>query len=215
VTLSSSRTDAVVDTVVLRYFLFVGREDLLLELLGSPLGVPRTVFDPDENTGLPEDVMSEIRRSIIVQRRRSLDRTRSPEFRSEAGRNADRLGAIADLHSAGSVEILDMTSEERALFSRLTINSQAASAGLRVALGMGEAACVAIAVHRDRLLVTDDDDALKALRNVSPKSTHTRIRALLCLAAERGMIDRNEANIIHREMRRLGFWDTADPFPAG
>jgi predicted nucleic acid-binding protein len=107
-----------------------------------------------------------------------------------------------------------MTANERALFSRLTTNSEAQSVGLRVALGMGEAACVSIAVHRGCLLVTDDDDALKALRSVSPKSKHTRIRAILRLAADRGLIDRNDANVIHREMRRLGFWDITDPFPA-
>lgn len=212
-TASSLRIDAVADTVVLRYFLFVGREDLLLELLGNPLGVPRTVFDPDEGTGVPEDVMSEIRRSTTVQRRRSVDKTRSPESRSDASHNANRLAAISDLHSAGSVVTVDMTSDERALFSRLTINSEAQSVGLRVALGMGEAACVAIAVHRGCLLATDDDDALKALHAVSPKSKHTRIRALLCLAAERALIDRKDANTIHREMRRRGFWDTESPFP--
>ena len=106
-----------------------------------------------------------------------------------------------------------MTSDERAIFSRLTIDSEAQSVGLSAALGMGEAACVAIAVHRGCLLATDDDDALKALRAVSPDSKHTRIRALLCLAAERGLIGRDDANAIHREMRRLGFWDTEDPFP--
>ena len=100
-TASSLRIDAVVDTVVLRYFLFVEREDLLLELLGNPLSVPRTVFDPDERTGLPEDVMSEIRRSTTVQRRRSVDKTRSQESRSDASHNADRLAAISDLHLAG------------------------------------------------------------------------------------------------------------------
>ncbi|GIV01107.1 MAG: hypothetical protein KatS3mg014_2722 [Actinomycetota bacterium] len=39
---------AILDTVVLRYFLLVGRRDLLLALLGNPVQVPRVVFDPDE-----------------------------------------------------------------------------------------------------------------------------------------------------------------------
>ncbi len=39
---------AIVDTVVLRYFLIVGRTELLLDLLGSPIAVSRIVFDPGE-----------------------------------------------------------------------------------------------------------------------------------------------------------------------
>ncbi len=211
---SSSRVDTIVDTVVLRYFLFVKREDLLLRLLGRPLGVSRVIFDPDEGTHVPEEAMSEIRRSITIQRRRSRDRTHTTEFRSDAAHKAERLGEITDLHVAGSIEVLDMTHEERTLFSRLTSNTEAPSIGLRVGLGPGEAACVAIAIHRGCLLATDDNDALKALQKLSPTSTHTRIRSLLCLAAERREIDRIEAKVIHREMRRLGFWDTTDPFPA-
>ncbi|MGH9920603.1 MAG: hypothetical protein ACRD6W_17260, partial [Nitrososphaerales archaeon] len=189
--------------------------ELLLALLGKPLGVPRTVFDPDEGPGVPEDAMSEIPRSTMIQRRRSHDRTRRDDARADASRNAGRLATIADLHTAGSVEVLDMTHDERLLFSGLTSNNEAHSFGLRVGLGMGEAACVAIAVHRGCVIATDDDDALRALQKLSPKSKHTRIRALLCLAAERRLITRNDANALHREMRRLGFWDTTEPFPPG
>ena len=42
---SSASPKSVVDTVVLRYFLLVDEIDLLVELLGSPIGAPRIVVD--------------------------------------------------------------------------------------------------------------------------------------------------------------------------
>ncbi len=47
---------AIVDTVVLRYFLIVGRTELLLDLLGSPIAISRIVFDPGEGN-VPELAM--------------------------------------------------------------------------------------------------------------------------------------------------------------
>jgi hypothetical protein len=210
---SSLTIESVLDTNVLRYFLFVGRADLLSHILGNPLGVPRIVFDPGEEDSIPEDAMSEVRRSIVVQRRRSHDWTRDQAARSNASRNADRLTEIVDLHANGSIEILDMTHDERLVFSRLTTIEHTSAIGLNAILGMGEAVCVAVAVSRNLVLATDDGDALKALRKLRPKARHLRIRALLCEAANRELITRAEANALHREMRRLGLWDRTDPFP--
>ena len=53
---------AVVDTVVLRYFLLVDRWDLLTAVLGAPIVVPRIVYDPQEGS-VGETAMSEITRS--------------------------------------------------------------------------------------------------------------------------------------------------------
>src|ERR1700733_14104436 len=193
VTVSSSTVDSVLDTAVLRYFLLAERTDLLTELLGRPLGVPRTVFDPAEEEGAPEDVMSDVRRSIVIQQRRSYDRTRSKGAQGDAQRNAECLARIEELHAEGSVVTLDMTAEERALFSRMTSNEEAQSVGLRVALGFGEAACVAIAIHRGCLLVTDDEDALRVLHKLGTNTQHTRIRGLLQTAAKQKLLSRSSA----------------------
>lgn len=211
--MSSSSIDSVVDTVALRYFLFVDRADLLITLLGRPIGVPRTVFDPDEGDDVPEGVMSEVRRSITVQNRRAQDPTRTDEARAIAHQNAARLQSVTHLHASGFIVTLDMTANERQVFSRLTSESEAPSAGLHIALGSGEAACVAIAVHRGHVLVTDDDDALTALDTLTTGARRARIRALLQEAAARMLMTEEEANSTHSDMRRLGFWDKEPPFP--
>jgi hypothetical protein len=214
VTQSSSTADAVVDTNVLRYFSFVERTDLLLILLGDPIGVPRTVFDPDEPGGVPEDAMSEVRRSISVQQRRSHDPTRDAISRSEAAHKARALDTIVDLQYRGNIETLDMTSDERLIFSNLTSTAHAPTFGLKVGLGMGEAACVSIASTRGLVIATDDNDVLTAYRTITKSGRRTRARKLLRDAADAGHITSDEANGLHQEMRRLGFWDTTDPFPA-
>ncbi len=55
--------------------------------------VPRIVFDPDEGH-VPEGAMSEITRSIRVERVRAEDPDRLRPARKLAAVNADRLGAI-------------------------------------------------------------------------------------------------------------------------
>jgi hypothetical protein len=204
--------EAVVDTVVLRYFCFVGRQDLLLALLGSPLAVPRAVFDPDDGD-VPEDAMSEVTRSILVQRRTANDPVRLPEARAQAARNAERLAAAHEMHGRGQLRVVDLDEGELELFGRLTSTDGARELGLRFPLGVGEAACVALAVARGWVLATDDQDALGALDALDPGHAYERIRRLLTRAASRGLIGRAEANALHAEMRRLGFRDHTAPFP--
>jgi SAM-dependent methyltransferase len=56
-------------------------------------------------------------------------------------------------------------------------------------------------------------DAIKALTSIPGAPTYLRIRGLLTAAADGGRISRSEANAIHSEMRRLGFWEKVLPFP--
>ncbi len=209
---SSPKPDTIVDTVVLRYFLLVEQTDLLLQLVGSPLAVPRVIFDPDEADDLPEEMMSELRRSITVQQARSTELGRSRQGREDAALKAARLDAVFDLDRAGSLAVIDMSDEERDLFGRILDRESAAQFGLHVPLDIGEAACVAIAVHRQWHLATDDDDALRAVEWIDASVKRLRIRALLRLGAEGSLITRDEANTIHAEMKRMGFWDTEAPF---
>lgn len=202
---------AVVDTVVLRYFLFVARQDLLVALLGRPLMVPRVVFDPDEGD-VPEDAMSEITRSIQVQRKAAADPGRLPTARTRGATNAERLQGIFEMHERGDAGVVDLETEERGLFARLTSDEGARSLGLRFAIQPGEAACVALAVKRGWVLATDDQDALKAIEALSPGHAYERIRRLLQRAADEGLIGEEDANDLHATMRHLGFRDSEPPF---
>lgn len=205
---------AVVDTVVLRYFLFVDRQDLLVALLGRPLMVPLVVFDPEEGD-VPEGAMSELTRSIHIQARWSADVARLGGIRATAARNADRLRRIREMLMGGDVEPVRLGDEELDLFARLTSRDTARELGLSFALQAGEAACVALAVGRGWVLATDDQDALRALERLDSGHPYERVRRLLQRAAAEGLVTEQEANGIHDEMRLLGFRDSEQPFATG
>lgn len=202
----------VIDTVVLRYFLLVARQDLLLTLVGNPLWVPRAVFDPDEGKAAETD-MSEITRSIRSQQRVAGDAERSKDDRRKANLKAKRLDAVRAMHTKGQIAVVDLDDHELTLFADLTSTEGARRLGCKFALGNGEAACLAVAVTRGWVLATDDQDALRALHALSPGHRYERIRRLLKRAVETGVITRDEANAIHAEMQSLGFRDKEPPFP--
>jgi len=206
-------TPAVVDTVILRYFYVVDQAELLFALLGEPLLVPRVVFDPDEEAKIPERAMSEITRSIFVQRMRSNDRRRDESERALAASHAARLDQVAADQAAGRIEVADLTSSETEIFAKLGSRGDPLDVGLTFALDPGEAACVAVAVERKLVLATDDSDGLKAYRALRPKGRYERIRKLLKRAGESGLVQPAEANAIHQAMCDAGFWDKGRPFP--
>jgi predicted nucleic acid-binding protein len=173
--------------------------------------LPRAAFGPEEG-GVPEETMSEVTRSILVQRPTADDPGGLPEARAQAGRNAERLAAIHEMHGRGELRV-DVDEGELATFGRLTSKDGVRELGLRFPLGAGEAACVALAVSRSWVLATDDQDALTALEALSPGHGYERIRRLLQRAASRGLISEAEANALHAEMRRPGFRDHTAPFP--
>jgi predicted nucleic acid-binding protein len=82
--------------------------------------------------------------------------------------------------------------------------------GLTVGLGHGEAAVLALCNSRGLRPATDDSDALKAAAAILPGATPLRIRALLTLAAARGLMTEGQAIDAHRRMKALGFWDKDD-----
>lgn len=202
----------IIDTVVLRYFLLVERQDLLLTLLGDPLRVPRMVFDPDEGDVAEAD-MSEITRSIRFQQRAAVDVGKLKEARDRAARNAQRLDKVRAMHTNGQIVVVDLDDSELELFGVLTSAEGARALGCTLALGNGEAACLAVAIRRGWVLATDDQDALRALDALSPGHPYERIRRLLRRAGADGLITQDEANALHAEMRRLGFRDQEPPFP--
>lgn len=204
---------AVADTVILRYFVFVDRADLMLDLLGRPLSLPRVVFDPEEGEPEHEETMSEITRSILVQRRTSNDTGRPARDREEAGKKAESLAEVRELYRSGVVAVVDLDDAELETFAKLTSASGAREAGLTFRLDAGEAACVALAIHRSWMLATDDQDALTALEKLSPGHPYERIRKLLKRAADEDRISQAETNEIHAQMTQLGFRDDVVPFP--
>jgi hypothetical protein len=182
---SSALPSCVVDTVVLRYFLLAGEADLLVDTLGPPLGTPRIVYDPDEGE-VPDTARSEITRSIAYQRQAATDRTRDTAARDQAAANAKRLPVIGELYSTGKVVVMDLTAGEFEVFGGTTSPTGCGSFGLPVPLDPGEAACLAMAVERGLPLVTDDGDALRALRRINSRHPYQRIRKLLIEAGSNG-----------------------------
>lgn len=206
-----SPASAVVDTVVLRYFLLVDQTELLLKLLGSPLGVPRVVYDPEEG-GVPPDSMSEMTRAIFDQRRKWEDQLQPDDVRAAANKRMQRLHAIHSLNGIGHIEVIDMTHEERHTFARLTSPRGTSEADLAFPLAAGEASTIAIASHRGMTCATDDSDALHALEVIRPGHPYERIRRLLQRGVAENLITRGSANGIHTDMRTAGFWDRESPF---
>lgn len=207
----------IIDTVVLMYFLLVGREALLADLLGRPLQVPLAVYDPEdrrppEGTSPKSELLSEMRQAI-----RHYEAAAEAAAESESSDNEfepfDRIKRIDDLYDNGSLVTVAMTSEELLLAAQLQ-SSDAPAHGLNVGLGPGEAACVAISHTRGWTIATDDADAFKVLDrlNADHDYPYERIRKLLVRAADEGRVSREEANRLHDEMRALGFWDSGQPF---
>lgn len=203
---------AVVDTVVLRYFLFVDKGALLLDLLGRPIYVPRVVYDPDEDPGVPDAAMSEMTRSIMVQGRWAADSSRTGAERQIASRNVSQLSGLAQMVQSGDLVIVDLTPDEQTTFAGFVDPEPQKAQGRVLPLGRGEAACVTLALTREWVFASDDSDGIATLKAINPKHPHERIRRLLVRAANTGMCSEDEANEIHREMMRLGFWDKTPPF---
>lgn len=213
----------VIDTVVLHYFLVVDHIDLLLQLLDPPVGVPRIVFDPDDDDAT-DAMVSELRQNIRFEDRiataghdqddpddpASSDLTQS---RETAEQRAARLRGAEALVASNRLQVLDLAENEWLHFERLTTHRPDNELGLLIPLGDGEAACLAIAIERGHVLATDDNDALRVLDQLASGHPYERIRRLLIRAANTGLISQAEANAIHAEMRDAGFWDTTMPFP--
>ena len=207
----------IIDTVVLMYFLLVGREALLGDLMGRPLQVPMAVYDPEDRK-LPDgasprsEMLSEMRQAV-----RHYGAAAEVAAESESSdheiESFNRIKRIDDLYDEGSLVSIAMTPEELLLAARLQ-SSDASAYGLKVGLGPGEAACVAISHIREWTIATDDTDALNVLDQLhgARNYSYERIRKLLVRAAIEGHISRKEATRLHDEMRSLGFWDSGQPF---
>lgn len=207
----------IVDTVVLMYFLLVGQEGLLGDLLGRPLQAPVAVYDPEdrellEATPPRSEFLSEMRQSVRHYET-AAELATEPEAAERATGLLDRIRRVDELCDTGGLVSVVLTPREQLLAARLQ-SGDAAEYGLKFRLGPGEAACVAIAVERGWTIATDDADAFRVLDRLHDGQSYPyeRIRKLLIRAADEGRITREEANRLHDEMRSLGFWDSGRPF---
>jgi len=199
----------VFDTVVVNYFLAIGEVDVLTALCGAVL-VPRAVFDPDEPDDAREEGMSELRRGWHLHRRRASGREFGPDMKAKCSAILPHFERLPDLVQRHLLVAMDLSDEELAQYARLRDRTRMRDLGLTVGLGHGEAAVLALCNSRGLRPATDDSDALKAAAAILPGATPLRIRALLTLAAARGLMTEGQAIDAHRRMKALGFWDKDD-----
>ena len=206
----SSDDKHIIDTVVLLYFLLVGEEELLCTLVGTPLQVPLAVYDP-EDRDLP--LTAGKRAELLSEMRQAVGHYESAARLTGDDDSLSRVSRIDSLYDENRLVPVPMNPEERLLAAKLE-SVDALDHGVRVPLGPGEAACVAISFERDWTIATDDSDALKVLKRLhrGRDFRYERIRKLLTRAAEEGHVTREEANRLHAAMRSHGFWDTGQPF---
>jgi len=85
----------------------------------------------------------------------------------------------------------------------LTAGERAFANELSTRLGAGERACLAVAVHRQGLLVSDDLDARRAARRYDVPATGTV--GILIRCVQRGCVAREQANHLLAKMIALGY----------
>jgi len=198
----------IADTVVVNYFLAVGKFHLLANLLGGTVQVPRVVFDPDDSLGAAEEVQSELRRGLLHHERRAADVGLQPRVRRRSMMVLTFFRQLDELASEGLLVPVDLSRPELESYSRFRDADLAQGWGLLVPLGRGEAASVSISLHRSWRLATDDQAAIKVANQLSPATRPLRIRSLLALAIEMRLVSRDEARAIHKDMVDFGFWDS-------
>ena len=204
---ASPEQSVVFDTVVINYFLAVGEIQLLADLSGGSLRVPRAVFDPDEDDAGREEAMSELRRGLHLHRRRFEDAGAPPELRARSERALPEFEKMPDLVRQGTFQVVDLSDEELSVYAQLREPANVRQYGVLVGLGPGEAAVLAICSKRGWAPATDDSDAIRVAERLIPGVKPLRIRALLRLAVDRSMVDLSRARAIHESMRNQGFWD--------
>jgi len=205
----SPERPVIADTVVVNYFLAVGLIRLLEKVLGSPVQVPRAVFDPDEGDGIAKEAASELRRGLWLHRDRSKEKRLPVEVQQRSVRALPHFESLPVLVTEGVLVVIDLQDEERETFARLRDRRFVAQFSLVAGLGRGEAASLAIAVNRNYDIATDDQDAIKILKSLRPDLKAIRIRALLRRGVDSRLLTTKQARGIHMEMLRAGFWDKA------
>ncbi|HYV01462.1 MAG TPA: hypothetical protein VEM93_03875 [Actinomycetota bacterium] len=184
----------ICNTTPVRYFALVDHFDLLVRILGGEVRVPRQVLDPDEDPDGIESLVSEIAQSERYWAKRSVD--------PEAMQNWDRL---RKLRSRGDIRVVDLEDDELVAFSELVSPRYAKTIGLAGALGLGEAAVIAIAECRSWTAVMDDALARGVLLRRSPGTVVVTTRELVRRAVGQDLLDSVEAPSLYDHMLARGY----------
>jgi predicted nucleic acid-binding protein len=184
----------ICNTTPVRYFALVDHVDLLVRILGGEMRVPRQVLDPDEDPDGIERLVSEIAQSERYWAKRSVD--------PEAMQNWDRL---RKLRSRGDIRVVDLEDDELVAFSELVSPRYAKTIGLAGALGLGEAAVIAIAECRSWTAVMDDALAREVLLRRSPGTVVVTTRELVRRAVGQDLLDGPEAQSLYDHMLARGY----------
>jgi predicted nucleic acid-binding protein len=196
--LSTSRPQReriVCNTTPVRYFALVGRIDLLVDVCGGRLTVPRVVFDPDEDPDLrPTSLLSEIGQS-----------ERYWAARSHAVDALEIMTRLRSLRGRTDIEAVDLDEEELVILAEVSSRRFARDLGLVAPLGRGEAAVIAIAENRGWSAVIDDRAGRDSLALRAPGVEVVTTRELLRASALDGPISSSEAEQIYGEMLARGY----------
>lgn len=197
----------VCDTVVVNYFLAVGRIEILADAVGGSALVPRAVFDPEEPDGIGEEALSELRRGLRLHERRARDPEVEDLLRARSQRALPHFQQLPELARSGLLQVTDLSNDELELYVRFRDPHFTIEFEVPTGLGSGEAAVLALAQSRGWRVATDDQDAIKVGTGVIRGFRPLRIRSLLKLAVDARLVTLSEARMIHREMKEAGFWD--------
>jgi hypothetical protein len=199
--------ETIADTVVVNYFLGLGRFSLLADLLGGSVRVPRSVYDPEDAAAAREDGLSELERGLRLHRRRVCQQGLDPRLRRRSAAALHHFERLPSLVAAGRLVPVDMELDELVVYAQLRDAACTRRYRLLTGLGRGEAAALAIAEGRGLRLATDDQDCIRVGGARNAGFRPLRIRGLLQAAAERGLVALPEARSIHRSMVEAGFRD--------
>src|SRR2546423_7377352 len=125
-----SSAAVVVDTVVVNYFLAVGRFSLLAGVLGGAVRVPRSVYDPDDAGVTRDEALSELERGLRLHRRRACDGRLEPRLRRRSLRALAHFERLPGLVLEGSLVVLTPTPGELRLYAALRDSAAAPRPGL-------------------------------------------------------------------------------------
>jgi len=131
--------------------------------------------------------------SILVKAISNLCTTREVFKEIKAGVERGVIPAA----NLNQIEILEMTPEEKEIFSRISEK-----------LGRGEASCLAIAMSRGFRILTDDWDARKYAQKLSIPVSGTI--GVLVSAVDRDVITKVQGNNLLSKMIKAGFYSPID-----
>lgn len=194
-TSASPHDPLICNTTPIRIFTIVGQIDLLVELLGGTVHVPRQVLDPDDDFATPPDLLSEIGATERFFATRSVDSDRG-----------DIRARLAGLRTRSEIDVVDLSAVELDLYAELRAPGYVRRVrGLAGTLGRGEAAAMAIAETRSWAVAMDDAVAREVLAERSPATTIVTSHGLLRQAVGRELIDSGSAQLVYDDMLAKGY----------